>query len=105
MENSAFHLKGINDAVRTRNHLLSMLERASRESDPDRRRALLTFVVVGGGPCAYNPEPVADFFDAFAVGDGEDVVHEIADAVRDWKASGEDRAALHRRLARAFHPQ
>ncbi len=56
-------------------------------------------VVVGGGPCAFNPEPVADFFDAFAVGDGEDVVHEIADAVVGWKASGEDRAGLHRRLA------
>jgi radical SAM family uncharacterized protein/radical SAM-linked protein len=56
-------------------------------------------VVVGGGPCAYNPEPVADFFDAFAVGDGEEVVHEIADAVVAWKASGEGRASLHRRLA------
>jgi NADH dehydrogenase len=50
VEKTAFHLKGINDAVRTRNHLLSTLERASRESDPDRRRSLLTFVVVGGGP-------------------------------------------------------
>ncbi len=44
-------------------------------------------VVVGGGPCAYNPEPVADFFDCFAVGDGEDVVHEIADAVLAWKGT------------------
>jgi len=56
-------------------------------------------VVVGGGPCAFNPEPVADFFDAFAVGDGEDVVHEIADAVLAWRESGEERAALHHRLA------
>ena len=56
-------------------------------------------VVVGGGPCAFNPEPVADFFDAFAVGDGEDVVHEIADAILAWRASGEEREALHRRLA------
>ena len=52
-------------------------------------------VVVGGGPCAFNPEPVADFFDAFAVGDGEDVVHEIADAVLAWKGErrGPGRAA------------
>ena len=56
--------------------------------------------MVGGGPCAYNPEPVADFFDAFAVGDGEDVVHEIADAVLAWRAAGEERDALHARLAR-----
>src|SRR5512137_701845 len=69
---------------------IPLLARDRRPEDP---------VVVGGGPCAFNPEPVADFFDAFAVGDGEDVVHEIADAVVAWRASGEDRAGLHRRLA------
>ncbi len=57
-------------------------------------------VVVGGGPCAYNPEPVADFLDAVAVGDGEEVVHEIADAVAAWKGSGASRDELHRALAR-----
>ena len=36
-------------------------------------------LILGGGPCAYNPEPVADFFDAFVVGEGEEVVHEISD--------------------------
>jgi len=35
-------------------------------------------LVIGGGPCTCNPEPVADFFDAFVVGDGEDVVLEMA---------------------------
>ena len=43
-------VKGIQGAVTTRNHLLSVFEQASREGDPDRRRRLLTFVVVGGGP-------------------------------------------------------
>ncbi|HTP50090.1 MAG TPA: TIGR03960 family B12-binding radical SAM protein [Anaeromyxobacteraceae bacterium] len=57
-------------------------------------------VVVGGGPCAYNPEPVADFFDCFAVGDGEDVVHELVDAVAAWKGSGDSRSALLDRLAK-----
>ena len=56
-------------------------------------------VVVGGGPCAFNPEPVADFFDCLAVGEGEDVVHEIADAVAAWKGTGAPRAALLDRLA------
>jgi len=56
-------------------------------------------VVVGGGPCAFNPEPVADFFDCFAVGEGEEVVHEIADAVMAWKGRGAPRAALLDRLA------
>ncbi len=36
-------------------------------------------IVIAGGPCAYNPEPVADFFDAFVMGDGEEVVGEIID--------------------------
>lgn len=56
-------------------------------------------LVVGGGPCAYNPEPLADFFDCFAVGDGEEVVHELVDAVLAWKGSGAPRAALLDRLA------
>ena len=50
IENNGFQLKGIESAVQTRNHLLALLEEASREVDPERRRALLTFVVVGGGP-------------------------------------------------------
>jgi NADH:ubiquinone reductase (H+-translocating) len=50
VEENGFHLKSIEDAISTRNHLLRMLERASREADPEKRRALLTFVVVGGGP-------------------------------------------------------
>src|SRR5438045_8816763 len=50
-------------------------------------------LILGGGPCTYNAEPVADFFDAFVIGEGEEVVHEISDAVADWKggrASRED---------------
>lgn len=59
-------------------------------------------LVVGGGPCAFNPEPVADFFDCFAVGDGEEVALEIADAVREsgFRRGGAGRAELLRRLAR-----
>ena len=59
-------------------------------------------LVLGGGPCAYNPEPVADFFDAFAVGDGEEVALEVADAVREsgFRRGGASRAELLRRLAR-----
>jgi NADH:ubiquinone reductase (H+-translocating) len=46
----AFGLKGVDDAVRLRNHLLAQFEMAVQESDPARRKALLTFVAVGGGP-------------------------------------------------------
>lgn len=50
VEQNGFQLKNIESAVSTRNHLLRMFEKASREVDVDRRKALLTFVVVGGGP-------------------------------------------------------
>ena len=50
VEENGFQLKSIEDATGTRNHLLRMFERASREVDPEKRKALLTFIVVGGGP-------------------------------------------------------
>jgi radical SAM family uncharacterized protein len=45
-------------------------------------------VVVAGGHAAFNPEPVAAFVDVAAIGDGEEVVGDITDVVRDWKAEG-----------------
>ncbi len=50
VEENSFQLKSIESATSTRNHLLEMFEQASREADPEKRKALLTFVVVGGGP-------------------------------------------------------
>jgi NADH dehydrogenase len=50
VEENGFQIKDVESAVGTRNHLLRMFEKASREVDIDRRKALLTFVVVGGGP-------------------------------------------------------
>jgi NADH dehydrogenase len=45
----AFDFKSLIDAIRIRNHVIEMFERADRESDPSARRALLTFVIAGGG--------------------------------------------------------
>jgi radical SAM family uncharacterized protein len=45
-------------------------------------------LVVVGGHCTYNPEPLADFVDAVVLGDGEEAVGEITEVVRAWKASG-----------------
>ncbi|MBV9283115.1 MAG: TIGR03960 family B12-binding radical SAM protein, partial [Acidimicrobiia bacterium] len=45
-------------------------------------------IVVAGGHCAFNPEPLADFVDVFVMGDGEEVISEITEVVREWKASG-----------------
>ncbi|MEK6790279.1 MAG: TIGR03960 family B12-binding radical SAM protein [Deltaproteobacteria bacterium] len=55
--------------------------------------------VIGGGPCAFNPEPIADFFDAFLLGDGEEAIIEIAEAIIASKEAGEDRQMTLQRLA------
>jgi NADH:ubiquinone reductase (H+-translocating) len=47
---NGFQIKDVESAVSTRNQMLRMFERASREADEEKRRAMLTFVVVGGGP-------------------------------------------------------
>jgi radical SAM family uncharacterized protein/radical SAM-linked protein len=41
-------------------------------------------LIIAGGPCAFNPEPLADFLDAVVLGDGEQIIHEICDAVLAW---------------------
>ena len=45
-------------------------------------------IICGGGPCAYNAEPVADIFDFFMMGEGEDMIHEVVDEYVKWKKSG-----------------
>ncbi len=56
-------------------------------------------LVIGGGPCACNPEPLVDFFDAFLLGDGEEAALEIAAACRAWKTEGGPKNDLLQRLA------
>jgi NADH dehydrogenase len=50
VEKNAHQLKNVSSAIQVRNHLLKMFELASHEADDEKRRALLTFVVAGGGP-------------------------------------------------------
>jgi radical SAM family uncharacterized protein len=58
-------------------------------------------LVIIGGHCAYNPEPLADFIDAAVLGDGEEVVSEISEVVAAWKVSGRtSRDGILRELAR-----
>lgn len=45
-------------------------------------------IICGGGPCAYNAEPVADIFDFFMMGEGEEVIHEVVDEYVKWKKNG-----------------
>jgi radical SAM family uncharacterized protein len=63
---------------------------ARREGEP---------IVLGGGPCTANPEPVADFFDALLIGDAEAGLDPLLDAIRDARAERLPRLELLRRLA------
>jgi radical SAM family uncharacterized protein/radical SAM-linked protein len=56
-------------------------------------------VVIAGGPCTFNPEPTAGFFDAMVVGDGEEVIQEISSLCLNWKKTGESRQSLLASLA------
>ena len=57
-------------------------------------------IVIAGGPCAtFNPEPFADFIDAFIIGEGEGIVSRVLDIIRDGKMEGLDRHAILRQLA------
>jgi radical SAM family uncharacterized protein/radical SAM-linked protein len=64
---------------------LPVWQRDRRESDP---------IVLGGGPCTANCEPVADFFDAFLVGDAEEALNRFLDAYREGRAKGLSRREL-----------
>lgn len=57
-------------------------------------------LVVAGGPCTFNPEPVADLFDAMVVGDGEEVVIKMAETYMAWKEEGGDKKELLKRWSR-----
>ena len=57
-------------------------------------------LIVGGGPCMANPEPVADFFDVLAIGDGEVLLPRLLATLREARAAGASRTELLRALAR-----
>ena len=49
-------------------------------------------IVIGGGPCTYNPEPIADFFDIFYIGEGETRYRELLDLYKEYKKEGKSKA-------------
>jgi radical SAM family uncharacterized protein/radical SAM-linked protein len=81
-------------------NVLTMLELA-RIPFLTRQRDSSHPFIIAGGPCTCNPEPVADFFDAIVVGDGENVVLEMSKAWLTWKARGKrDKKTLLRNWSR-----
>ncbi|HCM13258.1 MAG TPA: TIGR03960 family B12-binding radical SAM protein, partial [Lachnospiraceae bacterium] len=56
-------------------------------------------IVIGGGPCTYNPEPIADFFDFFYIGEGETSYNEILDTYKEGKKQGRSRKEILEQIA------
>ena len=59
---------------------IPLLDKDRTENDP---------IIQGGGPCACNPEPIADFFDLFVIGDGEDSMRELSELYLQCKSKKE----------------
>lgn len=58
-------------------------------------------LVIAGGPAVFNPEPMADFIDAFVIGDGEDAICDIVEAYKTWRKSDQgSRVSLLKKLSR-----
>ncbi len=57
-------------------------------------------IVIGGGPCTYNPEPIAEFFDLFYIGEGETRYRDLLDLYKDCKEKGLGRVEFLRRAAK-----
>lgn len=62
---------------------ISLLSKDREEDDP---------IIIGGGPCTYNPEPIADFFDMFYLGEGETQYYRLLDLYKENKQNGGSRA-------------
>ncbi|MCX7975646.1 MAG: TIGR03960 family B12-binding radical SAM protein [Bellilinea sp.] len=57
-------------------------------------------LVIAGGHAVFNPEPIAPFFDAFAIGEGEEVIHDIVNTYQEWKKNPTSRQNLLAELAK-----
>lgn len=59
-----------------------------------RDRTLHDPLVIAGGHAVFNPEPIAPFFDAFVIGEGEEIIHEIVNTYQEWKQNRSSRQDL-----------
>jgi len=71
-------------------NILNLSDIPLRSQDRDNGYPL----IIAGGPCAFNPEPLADFIDAFLIGDGEEAIVEIVRVYEEWRAGGGQKEEL-----------
>lgn len=83
----------------TYTNVLNMLDLAGLPLRSAEREEALPLVIAGGSG-TLNPKPMADFIDAFALGDGEELVLDIVDCVRRFKDGGDSKTSLLRELAK-----
>jgi radical SAM family uncharacterized protein/radical SAM-linked protein len=72
-------------------NILTILDLAGIPIRAEKRNDPKWPIILGGGSCSVNPEPVADLFDAILVGDGEEALPEIANLIRDWRETENDK--------------
>lgn len=80
-------------------NMLNMLDLAGLEVRADKRGDELKAIVVAGGPCTCNPEPIADFVDIFSIGEGEEALPELMELFRKAKKEGLTKREFLRRAA------
>lgn len=80
-------------------NVLNMLDLAGIPIFAKDRTDELTQIVIAGGPCVCNPEPLADFFDLFILGEGEEVNLELMDIYNEMKKHGASRMEFLRKAA------
>jgi len=80
-------------------NVLNMLDLAGIPIFAKDRTDELTQIVMAGGPCVCNPEPLADFFDLFVIGEGEEVNLELMDLYLEMKKQGASRLDFLRKAA------
>lgn len=79
--------------------VLSMMEMAGLNVRSDKREEEDP-IILAGGPCAYNPLPLAEFIDAFLIGDGEDLILEVCEVIKTAKEKGLSRSEKISKLAK-----
>ena len=70
---------------------IPIFSKERKEEDP---------IIIGGGPCSYNPEPIADFFDIFYIGEGETNYYKMLDLYKEIKENGGSRKEFLERAAK-----
>lgn len=79
-------------------NILQILDLAQIPLEASKRTKEHPFVI-GGGPCAYNPEPLAEFFDMFYIGEGETQYFRLMDLYKEWRSGGASREVFLKQAA------